>query len=70
VPNLIKNKTDETKNKGRKVHGANMYLILNLINKLVEPLSWKLSTFFGEWKKKARIQKSRRTEAVMSVSIN
>jgi hypothetical protein len=28
VPNLIKNKTEGAKNKGRKAQGANMYLTL------------------------------------------
>jgi hypothetical protein len=31
VPNLIKSETEGAKNKGRKAHGANMYLTLIII---------------------------------------
>jgi hypothetical protein len=35
VPNLIKNKTERTKNKDRKAQRANMYLTLNIIEKII-----------------------------------
>jgi hypothetical protein len=45
VPNLIKIETDVTKNKGRKTHGANMYLTLFFTSsqkKKKKPSNWHI----------------------------